>query len=217
MATQLETLKAALVAKYGYGGGGFPVMPEIGELVDLIVASIQAGELAALSVSTAELADGAVTAIKVTDGTLTAAKFAQGAAVAAALAAGLGASVNIDHADSSPVTLIAADGAKDRAVLVMAIITETLAGGTTKPSFSLGWAGTLEGVVVSREYKFLCSSLGQAMIADDIRGEQLTRVVVAACSPHLHEKTFRRACANAGLNPFLLQMANIREHVSWVT
>ena len=79
------------------------------------------------------------------------------------------------------------------------------------------WAGTLEGVVVSREYKFLCSSLGQAMIADDIRGEQLTRVVVAACSPHLHEKTFRRACANAGLNPFLLQMANIREHVSWVT
>ncbi|MFH1109507.1 MAG: CoB--CoM heterodisulfide reductase iron-sulfur subunit A family protein [Planctomycetota bacterium] len=79
------------------------------------------------------------------------------------------------------------------------------------------WAGTLEGVVVSREYKFLCSSLGQAMIADDIRGEQLTRVVVAACSPHLHERTFRRACANAGLNPFLLQMANIREHVSWVT
>ena len=79
------------------------------------------------------------------------------------------------------------------------------------------WAGTLEDVVVSREYKFLCSSLGQAMIADDIRGEQLTRVVVAACSPHLHEKTFRRACANAGLNPFLLQMANIREHVSWVT
>ena len=79
------------------------------------------------------------------------------------------------------------------------------------------WARTLEGVVVSREYKFLCSSLGQAMIADDIRGERLTRVVVAACSPHLHEKTFRRACANAGLNPFLLQMANIREHVSWVT
>jgi len=79
------------------------------------------------------------------------------------------------------------------------------------------WAGTLEDVVVSREYKFLCSSLGQAMIADDIRGERLTRIVVAACSPHLHEKTFRRACANAGLNPFLLQMANIREHVSWVT
>ncbi len=75
----------------------------------------------------------------------------------------------------------------------------------------------LDGVVVSREYKFLCSSLGQAMIRDDVKEHGLTRVVVAACSPHLHEKTFRRACANAGLNPFLLQMANIREHVSWVT
>ncbi|MBK9126381.1 MAG: CoB--CoM heterodisulfide reductase iron-sulfur subunit A family protein [Phycisphaerales bacterium] len=79
------------------------------------------------------------------------------------------------------------------------------------------WASTLEGVVAAREYKFMCSSLGQALIEDDIRKEGLTRVVVAACSPHLHEKTFRRACANAGLNPFLLQMANIREHVSWVT
>lgn len=80
------------------------------------------------------------------------------------------------------------------------------------------WAGEhLKGVVVSRDYKFLCSSLGQAMIAEDIRKEKLTRVVVAACSPHLHEKTFRRACQMAGLNPFLLQIANIREHVSWVT
>jgi len=80
------------------------------------------------------------------------------------------------------------------------------------------WAGEkLDGVVVAREYKFLCSSLGQAMIRDDVKEHGLTRVVVAACSPHLHEKTFRRACATAGLNPFLLQMANIREHVSWVT
>ena len=80
------------------------------------------------------------------------------------------------------------------------------------------WAGEhLEGVVVSREYKFLCSSLGQTMIQEDIKEQGLTRVVVAACSPHLHEKTFRRAVASAGLNPFLLQMANIREHVSWVT
>jgi len=146
MTTALEQVKAQLAAAFGYGGGAQPLIPNMGEIVDLIVMSIQAGELAPLSVSTAELADGAVTAVKVTDGTLTAAKFAQGAAVAAALAAGLGASVNIDHADSSPVTLIAADGAKDRAVLVMAIITETLAGGTTKPSFSLGWAGTLEGL-----------------------------------------------------------------------
>jgi len=80
------------------------------------------------------------------------------------------------------------------------------------------WAGeNLDGVAISRDYKFLCSSLGQALIREDIQKEGLTRVVVAACSPHLHEKTFRRACAGAGLNPFLLQMANIREHVSWVT
>jgi heterodisulfide reductase subunit A len=80
------------------------------------------------------------------------------------------------------------------------------------------WAAqALKGVVVAREYKFLCSTPGQAMIADDIRNEGLTRVVVAACSPHLHEKTFRRVCSNAGLNPYFLQIANIREHVSWVT
>jgi heterodisulfide reductase subunit A len=80
------------------------------------------------------------------------------------------------------------------------------------------WAAeTLEGVVVSRDYKFMCSSLGQEMIEEDIKQENLTRVVVGACSPHLHEKTFRRACANAGLNPYLLQMASLREQVSWVT
>ena len=80
------------------------------------------------------------------------------------------------------------------------------------------WAGeSLEGVTVSRDYKFMCSSLGQEMIEEDIRKEGLTRVVVGACSPHLHEKTFRRACSNAGMNPYLCQMASLREHVSWVT
>ena len=79
------------------------------------------------------------------------------------------------------------------------------------------WAGkNLEDVVVSRDYKFMCSSLGQQMIEEDIKKEGLTRIVVAACSPHLHEKTFRRACENAGLNAYLLQMTNVREHVSWV-
>jgi heterodisulfide reductase subunit A len=79
------------------------------------------------------------------------------------------------------------------------------------------WAGEeLENVVVSRDYKFMCSSLGQELVEEDIKKEGLTRVVVAACSPHLHEKTFRRACANAGLNPYLCQMASIREQVSWV-
>ncbi|MHB8968909.1 MAG: FAD-dependent oxidoreductase [Pirellulaceae bacterium] len=79
------------------------------------------------------------------------------------------------------------------------------------------WAGEhLEGVVVARDYKFMCSDLGQKMVEEDIKKEGLTRVVVAACSPHLHEKTFRRACTNGGLNPYLLEMTNIREHCSWV-
>lgn len=78
------------------------------------------------------------------------------------------------------------------------------------------WAGTLPGVVISREYKFMCSSLGQELIENDIRDENLTRVVVAACSPHMHEPTFRGVCSRAGLNPYLLEMANIREHASWV-
>lgn len=80
------------------------------------------------------------------------------------------------------------------------------------------WArDTMEGVVVARDYQFMCSSLGQELIEEDIKNENLDRVVVAACSPHLHEKTFRRACENAGLNPYLMQMASIREQVSWVT
>ncbi|RMF95484.1 MAG: CoB--CoM heterodisulfide reductase iron-sulfur subunit A family protein [Planctomycetota bacterium] len=79
------------------------------------------------------------------------------------------------------------------------------------------WAGEhIQDVAVARDYKFMCSSLGQSMIEEDIKKHNLTRVVVAACSPHLHEKTFRRACENAGLNPYFCQMANIREHVSWV-
>ena len=71
-------------------------------------------------------------------------------------------------------------------------------------------------MVVARDYKFMCSSLGQQMIEEDISEQGLTRVVVAACSPHLHEKTFRGACERAGLNPYLCQMITIREHVSWV-
>lgn len=81
------------------------------------------------------------------------------------------------------------------------------------------WAGEqLEdsGVVVSRDYQFMCSSLGQELIQDDIKEKGLTRVVVAACSPHLHEQTFRTACSKGGLNPFLCEMVSIREQVSWV-
>ncbi|HLE73618.1 MAG TPA: CoB--CoM heterodisulfide reductase iron-sulfur subunit A family protein, partial [Anaerolineales bacterium] len=74
-----------------------------------------------------------------------------------------------------------------------------------------------QGVVLAKEYKFMCSSLGQKLIEDDIRNEKLDRVVVAACSPHLHEKTFRGAAARGGLNPYLCEMASVREQVSWVT
>ena len=73
-----------------------------------------------------------------------------------------------------------------------------------------------QGVVISRDYKFMCSSLGQELIEKDIRELGLTRVVVAACSPHLHEKTFRNAAERAGLNPYLVEMVSIREQVSWV-
>ncbi len=81
------------------------------------------------------------------------------------------------------------------------------------------WAGAeLEdrGVVASRAYKFMCSSLGQELIEADIKELGLNRVVVGACSPHLHEQTFRTACKRAGLNPFLCEMVSLREHVSWV-
>jgi heterodisulfide reductase subunit A len=79
------------------------------------------------------------------------------------------------------------------------------------------WAGEQANVAIARDYKFMCSSLGQELIAADIREKGLTRVVVAACSPHMHEKTFRNTCAQAGLNPYLFEMANIREHDSWAT
>jgi heterodisulfide reductase subunit A len=75
---------------------------------------------------------------------------------------------------------------------------------------------TARDVVVARDYKFMCSSLGQQLIADDIRELGLDRVVVAACSPHLHEATFRAACQRAGLNPYLCDLVSIREQVSWV-
>jgi len=72
------------------------------------------------------------------------------------------------------------------------------------------------GVVLARDYKFMCSSLGQELIENDIKELGLTRVVVAACSPHLHEKTFRTASERAGLNPYLCELVSIREQVSWV-
>ncbi len=78
-------------------------------------------------------------------------------------------------------------------------------------------AGRLPGVVVARTHMFMCSDPGQQSIQEDIRNLGLNRVVVASCSPRLHEQTFRNALQRAGLNPFLYEHANIREQVSWVT
>lgn len=81
------------------------------------------------------------------------------------------------------------------------------------------WAGDNldgQGVVLARDYKFMCSNLGQELIQADIKEQGLTRVVVAACSPHLHEQTFRNACDRAGLNQYFCELVSIREHVSWV-
>ncbi len=77
-------------------------------------------------------------------------------------------------------------------------------------------AQTIPGVVVSRSYKYMCSDPGQEIVKQDIVEHKLNRVVVASCSPLMHEATFRKACEDAGLNRFLFQMANIREHCSWV-
>ncbi len=76
--------------------------------------------------------------------------------------------------------------------------------------------GGYEGVAYSVDYKYMCSDPGQTLIKQAIKDKNLTGVVVAACSPRMHEPTFRRACSEAGLNPFLCEMANLREHVSWV-
>jgi heterodisulfide reductase subunit A-like polyferredoxin len=79
------------------------------------------------------------------------------------------------------------------------------------------YASTLPGVAVARDNKFMCADPGQELIIKDIREHQLSRVVVASCSPRMHEPTFRGACFRAELNPYLMTMANIREQCSWVT
>ncbi len=74
----------------------------------------------------------------------------------------------------------------------------------------------VDQVVVARSYQYMCSNPGQEMIAHDIEELGLDRVVVAACSPRMHEPTFRAALQGAGLNPYFLEMANLREQCSWV-
>ncbi|MBS7633297.1 hydrogenase iron-sulfur subunit [Candidatus Bathyarchaeota archaeon] len=78
------------------------------------------------------------------------------------------------------------------------------------------FAATLPDVVLAQYNRYTCSDQGQAGIKNDIKEHKLNRVVVASCSPRLHEPTFRKACEEAGLNKYLFEMANIREQCSWV-
>jgi heterodisulfide reductase subunit A len=80
----------------------------------------------------------------------------------------------------------------------------------------VAFASRLPNVTVARENPYMCSEPGQKMIQDDIRALGLNRVVVASCTPRMHETTFQNAVAEAGVNPYHFAMANIREHVSWV-
>jgi heterodisulfide reductase subunit A len=78
------------------------------------------------------------------------------------------------------------------------------------------YAATLPNVAISRHYRYMCSDPGQDLIKNDIKELRLNRVVVASCSPRMHELTFRKTVEAGGLNPYLYEHANIREHCSWV-
>ncbi|MFW6151261.1 MAG: FAD-dependent oxidoreductase, partial [Chloroflexota bacterium] len=87
--------------------------------------------------------------------------------------------------------------------------------GTVDSEGVAAYAATLPHVTVSRDYRYMCSDPGQDLIKNDIRDAGINRVVVASCSPRMHELTFRKVCQEAGLNPYLYEQANIREHCSW--
>ncbi len=76
--------------------------------------------------------------------------------------------------------------------------------------------GKEPGVVFSTNYQYMCSQAGQDLIQESIRKYQLTGVVICSCSPRMHEATFRKTCAKAGLNPYMVEIANIREQCSWI-
>ena len=75
---------------------------------------------------------------------------------------------------------------------------------------------TEPGVVVSETYQYMCSENGQALIRNAIKDNGLTGVVVCSCSPRMHEATFRKTAESAGINPYMVEIANIREQVSWI-
>jgi heterodisulfide reductase subunit A len=74
----------------------------------------------------------------------------------------------------------------------------------------------IPGVVHAEDYKYMCSDPGQNLIKQAIKEKGLDAVVVGSCSPHMHEKTFRKASSSAGVNPFMVEIANLREHCSWI-
>ena len=79
------------------------------------------------------------------------------------------------------------------------------------------FAAGLPGVAIARQGKYTCSDVEQRGIQEDIQTHSLDRVVVASCTPRMHESTFQRLLSEAGLNPYFFEMANIREHVAWIT
>jgi len=87
--------------------------------------------------------------------------------------------------------------------------------GTVDIKAVVEYASGLPDVAVARDYAYVCSDPGQTMIRDDIRSMRLNRIVVAACSPRMHELTFQKTLRDAGLNPYLLDVANLREQCSW--
>ena len=76
--------------------------------------------------------------------------------------------------------------------------------------------GQEPGVVFATDYPYMCSQSGQDMIRDAIHEKKLTGVVICSCSPRMHEQTFRKTCEKAGLNPYMVEIANIREQCSWI-
>ena len=76
--------------------------------------------------------------------------------------------------------------------------------------------GQEPGVVFSTDYQYMCSQAGQELIQNSIREYNLTGVVICSCSPRMHEATFRKTCEKAGLNPYMVEIANIREQCSWI-
>jgi heterodisulfide reductase subunit A-like polyferredoxin len=77
-------------------------------------------------------------------------------------------------------------------------------------------AKSMPNVVFAMDYKYMCSEPGQGVVRDAIKEHNLNRIVVASCSPRMHEPTFQKTLDSAGLNPYLLEMANLREQCSWV-